>query len=186
MRFNLIVAMCRNNGIGYKGQLPWQIPQDLRYFAQVTKGDGINAVVMGRKTWQSLPVPAGKPRGLPQRDNFVLTRTDQFDMLLNHDRLIKTFASLGDLETYLSTNDVYEDVWVIGGAQVYAQFLDEQKIEKCYITYIDADFECDAFFPDLNPSKWKEIERTESYDITYQCNVNYLVYQAINQNTDCR
>ena len=94
MRFNLIVAMCRDNGIGYKGQLPWKIPADLQYFSNLTKGDGNNAVIMGHKTWQSLPIPKGKSRGLHDRDNFVLAKTDTFDICVNHNHLLKTFKSM--------------------------------------------------------------------------------------------
>lgn len=187
MQYNLIVAMCRNNGIGHMGQLPWKIPEDLQYFSRFTKGDGNNAVVMGHKTWQTLPFPTGKPRGLTDRDNFVLSKTNWFDMLWNHDRLSKTFKSIEELESYITKNDIYEDVWVIGGAEVYKQFLDQGKIDKCYVTYIDADFECDAFFPELSKSEWKEMERLESYNKVYECNVSYLVYNRIrDQNTDCR
>jgi dihydrofolate reductase len=176
--------MCHNNGIGLKGQLPWQISQDLKYFAKVTKGDGLNAVIMGNKTWQSLPIPKNKPRGLPDRDNFVLSCRDQFDMLIHNNHLMKTFQSVADLETYLTKNAVYEEVWVIGGANIYKQFLDAGKIQKCYITYIDADFDCDTFFPDLDMTEWQEIERTDSYDTTYECNISYVVYEHCSGGVD--
>ena len=179
MLYNLIVAMCRNNGIGYKGKLPWHISQDLIYFSKMTKGDGLNAVIMGNNTWQSLPIPADKPRGLPRRDNFVLSKMNNFDMLLNHNHLIKTFKSTDELDAYLSNNDTYEEVWVIGGAQIYKQFLEQGKIDKCYVTSIDADFECDAFFPELDKTVWREVDRKESYDNTYECSVNYIVYERI-------
>ena len=187
MQFNLIVSLCRNNGIGLKGQLPWQISQDLQYFAKLTKGDGLNAVIMGNKTWQSLPIPKNKPRGLAGRDNFVLANSDRFDMLVNHNHLAKTFKTVAELEAYITQNDVYEEIWVIGGADVYKQFLDANKIQKCYVTSIDADFECDTFFPELDMRVWREIKRTESYDTTYECQVSYIVYeqQPTGQNTDC-
>jgi dihydrofolate reductase len=177
MRFNLIVAMCRDNGIGYKGQLPWKIPADLQYFSNLTKGDGNNAVIMGHKTWQSLPIPKGKSRGLHDRDNFVLSKTDTFDICVNHNHLLKTFKSIAELESYLTKNDIYEEVWVIGGAQIYKQCLEEGKISKCYITFIDEDFDCDTFFPELDPTEWQELERKESYDVTYECTLRYSVYE---------
>jgi dihydrofolate reductase len=179
MRFNLIVAMCRNNGIGYKGKLPWQIPQDLHYFSTMTKGDGNNAVIMGNKTWQSLPIPKGRPRGLTDRDNFVLARTDQFDTLLHNDHLLKTFKNIAELEAYLMKAELYEEVWVIGGADIYRQFLEADKIAKCYVTAIDEDFYCDAFFPVLDMTVWREVERTENYEPTYECKVTYLVYEHL-------
>jgi dihydrofolate reductase len=171
--------MCRNNGIGLKGQLPWSIPSDLKYFREITKGDGNNVVIMGNKTWQSLPIVKGKPRGLPSRDNFVLSRTDQFDMAVNHTHLLKTFKSIAEIESYIENNTIYEDVWVIGGAQIYKQFLDQNKIKKCYITYIDADFDCDTFFPLLDSTEWKQVERSETYDTLYECDVNYVILERI-------
>lgn len=176
MSFNLIVSMCRNNGIGLKGKLPWNISKDLEYFAKLTKGDGLNAVIMGNKTWQGLPIPKGKTRGLPRRDNLVLSRTNHFDMRMNSDHLLKTFRSIDDIENYNQQNNIYEEVWVIGGADVYNQFLDKKLINKCYVTYVDADFDCDTFFTPLDMKEWMEIERTESYDKNYDCIVSYLVY----------
>jgi dihydrofolate reductase len=180
--------MCRNNGIGYKGQLPWRILHDLEYFSKLTKGDGNNAVIMGNKTWQSLPIPKGKMRGLQSRDNFVLSRASSFDMLIAHERLLKTFKTIAELESYIETNNIYEDIWVIGGASVYKQFLESGRIRHCYITHIDADFECDTFFPLLDSTEWKEINRDETFDTTYNCNVIYSVYEhlVIDQNKDCR
>ncbi len=171
--------MCRNNGIGYAGKLPWNIPQELHHFAKLTKGDGLNAVIMGHNTWQSLPIVKNKSRGLFDRDNFILSRTNTFDMLLNHNHLLKTFSSPPELESYIETNSIYEEVWVIGGAKVYNHFLDAKKIDYCYVSYIDADFDCDTYFPTLDPSEWKEIERSESYDTTYKCNIAYSVYKNI-------
>jgi dihydrofolate reductase len=179
MRYNLIVAVCRNNGIGNKGQIPWHLPQDLQYFSKLTRGDGLNAVIMGNTTWKNLPIPTGKPKGLPRRDNFVLARMDSFDMVLNHDHLMKTFKTIDELETYISRHDIYEDIWVIGGETIYKQFLERGNVQKCYVTYIDADFDCDTFFPVLDSTEWKEIERTESYDTGYQCSVIYSVFHKL-------
>jgi len=176
MRFNLIVAMCRNNGIGYKGQLPWKIPQDLHYFSQMTTGDGHNAVIMGHNTWKSLPIIPGKLPGLRQRDNFILTSSGIFHEDNNR---LKVFKSIEEIEGYLEGNENYEEVWVIGGAQVYKQFLEQNKIQKCYVTFIDEDFYCDAFFPELDPTVWKETERRDIYDITYDCKLNYIIYDII-------
>ncbi len=179
MRYNLIVAVCKNNGIGYKGQMPWHIKQDLKYFSELTKGDGNNAVIMGNTTWKGLPILKGKSKGLPDRDNFILSTTDKFDSNLVQTRLLKTFESIEAMEFYLTTNDTYEDIWVIGGESVYKQFLDRDKIEKCYITHIDKEFECDTFFPLLDKKKWRESERNEGYDILYKCVISYVVYEKI-------
>jgi dihydrofolate reductase len=180
MKVNLIVAMCRNNGIGYAGQIPWHIKTDLHYFAKLTKGAGKNAVVMGSNTWQSLPQGGG---GLKGRDNLVLSARKQFD-LLHHDHTMKTFKTLAELDQFIGYQS-YEEIWVIGGAQIYQQFLELDRINKCYITYIDRAFECDAFFPaiDLMP-RWREVEKTSIYDKTYDCQVDFLVYKYIDENDE--
>ena len=177
MRYNLIVAVCKNNGIGYKGQMPWHIKADLKYFSELTKGDGNNAVIMGNATWKGLPILKGKSKGLNDRDNFILSTTDTFELKLIQNRLLKTFKDIDEIEMFLTKNDIYEDIWVIGGASIYKQFLDMDKIEKCYITHIDKEFECDTFFPVLDNTQWREIDRTEDYDIIYKCHVNYVVYE---------
>jgi dihydrofolate reductase len=179
MSFNLIVAMCRNNGIGLNGQLPWHLPHDLQNFATLTKGDGNNAVIMGNKTWQSLPVFKNKVRGLPNRDNFVLSRVDRFDMAVNHNHILKTFKTVEEVVYHIGQNNIYEDVWVIGGADIYKQFLDKNLINKCYVTTIDADFKCDAFFPVLDMKEWKEMKQDEWYDTNYECNISYHVYKHL-------
>ena len=176
--YNLIVAMCRNNGIGYKGKIPWHNKQDLKYFSEMTKGDGHNAVIMGRNTWFSLP------RTLTNRDNLVLSKTmkcneygsNEVDGGSTSPRIFKDFELL---ETFLDTNNLYEDVWIIGGAQIYKQFLNSGKINKCYVTYIDHDFPCDTFFPVLDLTEWKEVERDHSFDFTHNCSVDFIVYERI-------
>ena len=173
MHINLIVAMCRNNGIGYNGKIPWHISADLRYFSKLTKGTGNNAVVMGNKTWKSLPINIG----LVNRDNFVLTKSNNFDMLINNN-LIKTFSSSQDFFNFIKLNPIYEEIWIIGGAEIYKQFLETKVINKCFVTYIDKDFECDTFFPPLETSVWKETKRISTYDDSYKCNVDYLIYTS--------
>ena len=73
MQFKMIVAIDEKNGIGKKGTIPWYIPEDLKYFSRLTKGNGNNAVIMGRKTYESI----GK--ALPKRKNLVLTRDTSFN-----------------------------------------------------------------------------------------------------------
>lgn len=170
--YNLIVAMCRNNGIGCKGKIPWCNKQDLKYFSEMTKGDGNNAVIMGRNTWESLP------RALTNRDNLVLSKKMPCSSALASAGP-RTFKNFELLETFLDTNNLYEDVWIIGGAQVYKQFLNSGKINKCYVTYIDHDFPCDTFFPVLDLTQWKEVERNHSFDFTYNCAVEFIVYERI-------
>lgn len=177
MQFNLIVAVCRNNGIGYKGNIPWYIKADLHYFSKLTKGNGRNAIVMGNNTWKSLSDDYYV--GLTGRDNFLLSHSVSLDEMPSKDnRLIKSFKTVEEFEKFMEKK-TYEEVWIIGGAQIYKTFLDKNMINKCYITYIDKDFECDTFFPELELSKWSEIESRDEYDIKYNCYVRYAVYNVI-------
>lgn len=194
VHYNLIVAMCKNNGIGYRGKLPWSIKEDMKYFSQMTKGDGNNAVIMGHNTWKSLPLVNDKQRGLTSRDNYILsysTTQSKFDIeigfkLNDTTHVTKVFNSIQELDDYFNDNDNdnYEDIWVIGGSQIYSQFLESNKINKCYVTYIDKQFECDTFFPMLVSDEWKEVERQDTYDVANTCDVNYIVYERI-KNISC-
>jgi dihydrofolate reductase len=177
MLFNLIVAVCRNNGIGYKGNIPWHIKADMQYFSKLTKGQcqGQNALVMGNNTWLSLQ-EKGLDNGLPKRDNFILSHKERFSKVCPPDNnIIQTFQSYSDFQEYIISQP-YQEVWIIGGAQIYKMFLEKDIINKCYITYIDKDFECDTFFPVLEPSKWAVVNCVDTYDEKYACDIRYMVY----------
>lgn len=133
MKTCLIVAMCDNRGIGNVNGIPWHSKEDLRFFSRVTKGGGANAIVMGRKTWESI---GSNP--LPGRLNIVLSRSENefVDNIEAVDRLC--------LESGINT------LWVIGGAQIYSEYLHRDKVDECYITRIPGAYECDTFFPELD------------------------------------
>lgn len=141
MPYNVIAAVCHGGGLGREGRIPWHVPEDLRLFARVTKGDGRNAVVMGRKTWESLP-----RRPLPGRANLVLTTKADYDT----GGAATVFSDIDSLQAHCAQAE-YETVWVAGGAQVYRAFLDAGIVHICAITFIDAEYECDALFPELGP-----------------------------------
>jgi dihydrofolate reductase len=176
MKFNLIVAVCRNNGIGYKGDIPWHIKADLQYFSKLTKGNGKNAIVMGHNTWLSLQ-QHGFSNGLPGRDNFIFSHKQRFtEVSAIGNNLIKTFGSYDEFQVY-NISHPYDEIWIIGGAQLYKTFLEKGIINKCYITYIDKDFECDTFLPSLEPSEWALAECLEDFDVKYNCAIKYTVYE---------
>ena len=142
MRLNLIYARARNGVIGHHNALPWHLPEDLAHFKRTTLGC---PVLMGRKTWDSLP-PRFRP--LPGRINAVLTRDENFNE--------KGTLRFTSIESALSSLCTHPDVWVIGGAQIYAQAL--PLAQRVVVTEIDADFEGDAFAPSLGP-EWRETQR---------------------------
>jgi len=144
MPLHLIYARSRNNVIGKNGDLPWHLPEDLAHFKRTTLGQ---AVVMGRVTWESIPE---KFRPLPGRRNVVVSR--QTDYVAAGATVV---TSLSDAVALFPADEV---VWVIGGAQLYAQAL--PLASQVVVTEIDADFEGDAFAPTLGP-EWHETQRSK-------------------------
>lgn len=144
MRLNLIYARAANGVIGKDGTLPWHLPEDMAHFKAATAGA---PVVMGRKTWDSLPP---KFRPLPGRTNIVVTRQENLDE--------KDLKSASSLRNALSICEkmVAPEVWVIGGAQIYAEAA--PLAQRALVTEIDRDFEGDAFAPRLDAG-WRETAR---------------------------
>ncbi len=165
MKYKLIVAVSKNRGIGKDGILPWSIKEDMSFFSRTTKGNGNNAVVMGRKTWDSL-----NGRHLPKRNNLILSTTMQKDENVSGCN-VKSFKSIDDIDKHVA-NEKYDDVWIIGGSEVYKRYLEAGKIDTCLITYIDCDFDCDTYFSELQP-EWSLVETTplnttQSFNIEIQ------------------
>jgi len=152
VKLALIAAVARNRGIGYKGELPWRLPEDMRRFKQMTTG---HAVLMGRKTFEAL----GKP--LPNRRNVVLT----------HRALpgIETYAAIDAALAALANE---QRVFVIGGGEIYAQLLDNA--DELYLTHVHRDVTADAFFPPfehLIGTRFREIFRDDRDEFSF---VDYL------------
>jgi dihydrofolate reductase len=142
--FKLIAAVCSDGGMGYKGKLPWpHCKADMAHFARRTTGGGNNAVIMGKKTWDSIPA-----RPLRNRANLILSSSTGHPPEQPDERW---FATVPDLFAHLESAN-YDEVWIIGGASIYEQFLDmhangEITIDEMCITTMEGRFECDAFFP---------------------------------------
>ena len=143
MALNLIFARARNGVIGHNNTLPWHLPEDLAHFKATTLGQ---PVIMGRKTWDSLPV---KFRPLPGRMNIVVTR--QTDWQSDGAHVVHS------VDEALQACPTDAQPWVIGGAELYR--LAMPKATRVVVTEIDADYEGDAFAPELDAS-WHEASRT--------------------------
>ncbi|MBF0577305.1 dihydrofolate reductase [Dysgonomonas sp. GY617] len=136
---SIIVAIDEKNAIGKDNQLLCHLPNDLKYFKSVTQG---HTVIMGRNTYESLPNGA-----LPNRRNIVLSR--------NKDLQLDRCEVSSSLEDAIALCDSETEVFIIGGATVYAKAIDVA--DKLYITYIHHQFEgTDAFFPEVDKNKWIE------------------------------
>lgn len=141
-KLSLIVAMGKNRAIGKDNALPWHLSQDLQYFKAVTLG---KPIVMGRKTYDSI----GRP--LPGRHNIVISRDPAWaaEGVTVVTSVAAALAAAGDVE----------EVMVIGGEQIYALAL--AHANQLYITEVEAAPQADAFFPAIDPSQWREVERQE-------------------------
>jgi dihydrofolate reductase len=147
LRFKLIVAMCPNGGIGYKGRLPWpHCKADMAHFAKRTTGSGNNAVVMGKKTWDSIPV-----RPLRRRANLILSSQTHEPHETHEIQSEHWFRTVPDLFAHLEAAK-YDEVWIIGGASIYEQFLamhanGEIIMDEMCVTTMEPIDNCDTFFP---------------------------------------
>ena len=139
-RVCIIAAVAANGVIGANGGLPWRLPEDLRQFKRLTQG---HAVVMGRKTWESI----GRP--LPDRRNYVVTRQPDY--------AAPGASVVGSLRAALEQCAGQGAVFVIGGAALYREAL--AFAETLYLTEIQRDFPGDTRFPEFDPKRWREAER---------------------------
>ena len=155
---SIIVAIAQNGTIGDKNSLLWHIKEDMRFFRTTTSG---HPVIMGRKTFESL---GSKP--LPKRTNIVITRADrEFEGVLTAHSLEEAIRMAGK----------DQEIFIMGGAQIYAQSLDIA--DRMYITRVERDYEGDTSFPEIDYSKWtlvkeERFERGEEYESPFA----FLVY----------
>lgn len=143
MKLSIIVAAARNGVIGKDNQLPWHLPQDLKYFRAMTTG---KPVIMGRKTFESI----GKP--LPNRTNIVITRNPNWvhDGVLVANDLIEAVEKAKKMLMPKDNSEL--EAMIIGGAEIYKTAL--TFVDRVYLTYIDRDVEGDAWFPALSEAEW--------------------------------
>ncbi len=141
---SILVAMAKNRVIGRNNALPWQLPPDLKRFKELTMG---HHIVMGRKTYESI----GRP--LPGRTSVIITRQPDYQVpgaivVASIDQALKVCSE---------GKEVDQEIFVIGGAQIYRQSLG--LCQRIYITEIQQEFDGDTLFPELNQQEWREISR---------------------------
>lgn len=167
MIISMIAAVAANGVIGKNNDLAWSLPDDMRFFQQLTKG---HAVIMGRKNWESIPE---KWRPLPHRQNIILTRD-------------KTYMARGaviahDLQEALAIakNVGKEEIFIIGGAQIYAQAF--PLAQWLYLTEVHGKPEGDTFFPEWDKKTWVEISRKHhDIDEKHAYSFDFVRYEKIN------
>jgi len=165
-KFSIIAAIDKKNGIGKKNGLPWNLKKDMRHFAEITTGNGQNAVIMGSNTWRSLPE---KYRPLPKRLNIILS----FEKMANLPANVLNFQSLDEALSALEGKNIGE-IFVIGGGQIFTTAINHPACVKLYLTEVGGDFGCDIFFPAIPPIFQKTANQKDE-DNGYQ--LNFTIYE---------
>ena len=164
--FTIISAMDRKRGIGKNNDLPWHFSADMKHFVQQTKG---GTVIMGRKTWESIPP---KYRPFKDRLNIVLTRRNPWDFDLPDGVL---HAPDLDIALSFADNDNPDQkIFIIGGASVYEQTITDPRCTELILTQIDAEFDCDVFFPEI-PVDFK-ISNESALITEKETNIKFISY----------
>ncbi len=159
--FSHITAASSNNVIGYQNELPWHIPEDLKFFRSKTRN---HTVIMGRKTFESLGSP------LPQRANIIISRSAQksenphVHWTTNIEKAMKMAQEVSD----------EEEIFIIGGGEIYKQSLD--KVQRIYLTRIHQEYKGDAFYPEVPLHKFQLVEEKKHEG---QPSFSFLTYKRI-------
>jgi dihydrofolate reductase len=166
MIVSLIAAMAENRVIGRNNDLPWKLPDDMKFFMQTTKG---HHVVMGRKNYDSLD---DKFKPLPHRTNIVITRQKDFEapgcVVVNS---IEKALDIGK-------NSQEPELFIIGGAEIYSLSL--KYADKIYLTEIHQQVEGDTYFPEFDKSKWMEIARIKhAKDEKHVYSFDFVTYDRV-------
>ncbi|HEX2604774.1 MAG TPA: dihydrofolate reductase [Oxalicibacterium sp.] len=155
----IVVAVDANNGIGINNQLPWHLPEDLAHFKRTTSG---HPIIMGRKTFDSI----GRP--LPNRRNIVITRNTDW----RHDG-VEAVTSIEAAKALVGDAQAF----IIGGGQIFSDTL--EATDRLIVTHIDKAFDCDAFFPAIDPKLWKEVAREAHHSDAGGFDYAYVTYERI-------
>jgi dihydrofolate reductase len=160
----MIAALSRNGVIGVDNQLPWYLPEDLKFFKRMTQA---KPLVMGRKTFDSIG------RALPGRLNIVVTRDPDFHaegVRVCHD--LESALALADQQ---ATIDGAEEIMVMGGAQIYAQAL--SLASHLYLTEVEVELQGDAHFPAFDAAEWEEVQRVPGEPAEGQPSYSFVHYR---------
>jgi len=169
MKVKLIVATDKCSGISKNNKMPWYLKKDFQWFKFFTTHtihpNKFNAVIMGRKTYESLP-----KRPLKSRLNIVLSKSHKFNS-------VPTFETYAEATQFLLNEDNIESIFIIGGESVYKQILDQFILDEIYITRIDYDYKCDQFFPEI-PNNYNLIYESGIIAEGYSPDFKFQIYRS--------
>ena len=159
----IIAAIAKNNALGKDNDLIWHLPADLKRFKKITSG---HHILMGRNTFESI----GKP--LPNRTTIIITR--------NKDYVKEGCFIANSLEEALEMAEEDEQIYIIGGAQIYKYALENNLVDALEITRVHQEFEADAFFPKIDKVVWKPVEREDfKADEKNKFDYSFIRYEKI-------
>ncbi|RPK20020.1 dihydrofolate reductase [Paenibacillus xylanexedens] len=165
MKIALIAAIGKNGELGLNGDLPWKIPEDLKYFRTMTEG---NVLVMGRKTFESIKKP------LRNRTVIVVTTKQNYDIEIPGYQVMNT---IGEVMEYCYKNNV-SNLYVAGGGEMYKNFL--AIADLMYLTRVDAEFEADTYFPigEIEGGRlWRSVTTLPQTDLNSEYTYRFEVYE---------
>lgn len=191
--YQVVVAATQDWGIGKDGKLPWRLPTDLKFFKEITEKTSDpgkkNAIVMGRKTWESIPL---QYRPLSGRLNVVLTRSGSFDIATAENVVI--CGSINSALELLASSPYslsIEKVFVIGGGQIFREALNAPGCEAIHLTEIQSNIECDTFMPSVDftifrpwYSSFPKMENNIRHSFISYVRVRSSPVVSLNQNID--
>jgi dihydrofolate reductase len=159
MRVSLIAAVAENGVIGNNNALPWRLPADLKHFRELTTG---NPIIMGRRNYESIGA------ALPERTNIVVTRRPEF--------LASGCLIVNSLENAFAACNDARDVFIIGGAEIYAQTIGRS--DRLFLTRVHAAVPGDTLFPDIDWSPWREVARERhTSDARHAYEYSFVTYE---------
>lgn len=147
MIISAIVAVSDNGIIGRDSDLPWHLPDDMKFFQRTTRG---HHIITGRKNYETIPA---KYRPLKDRVNIVVTRNK------NYSAEVAVVAHSLNAAIKLAHKAGEEEVFIIGGGEIYKEALEHKLIDRLYITEVHAHIEGDTRFPTIDPEQWREVSR---------------------------
>lgn len=157
----IIAAMAKNHVIGIENRLPWHLPDDLKHFKKLTLN---SAIIMGRKTWESLPGL------LPNRQHIVITRNPAFTA--------QGAETVNSLQQAIDRVQVDKPAFIVGGGNVYEQAI--KLADKMYLTIVNTEIDGDAFFPEWEEALWFESSRERHpADEKHQYEFDFVEYERI-------
>lgn len=168
-RITLIAAIASNRALGKDNQLLWHLSEDLKFFKRTTQN---HPIIMGRKTYDSI----GRP--LPNRTNIVIsTQLKNGDLPGCH--IAGDLMQAIDIAKKANTETNTDELFIIGGAQIYAQAMQQNLADRLLITHVKRDFEADAFFPEIGQRHWQEVWRESHHDTASGLDFDFVDYRKV-------